>query len=62
MVDEDDLTMVKFINRSNSRPTPKPRQRRANAINASAQLASKERSRGCRCDGRHGIDRVRPGL
>lgn len=43
-------------------PTPKPRQLRAYAINASAQLASRECSRGCRRDGRHGIGRVRPGL
>ncbi len=62
MVDTNNLTMVKFIHRSNHHSTPKPRQHRANAINASAPLASRECSRGCRRDGRHGIGRVRPGL
>lgn len=62
MVDMSYLTMVKSIHRSNHHPTPKPRQDRANALNASAQLASRECSRGCRRDGRHGIGRVRPGL
>lgn len=41
---------------------PSPVNTGANTINANAPLASRECSRGCKCDGRHGIDRVRPGL
>ena len=62
MVDKQVLTMVKFTHRSSHQGTPKPHQHRANATNANAQLASKECSKGCRRDGLHGIDRVRPGL
>ena len=42
MVDTNNLTMVKFIHRSNHHSTSKPPQHRANAINASAQLASRD--------------------
>ena len=62
MVDASNLTMVKSTHRNDHLSTPKPRQHRANAISASAQLTSSECSRGCKCDGRRGIDRVKPGL